>query len=429
MKILERNYHDINNALISLIAITLIFRKVNTVLILFFAIFNILYINKLNFNKKKLYFILIITSPLLLNLLFIFNNDSLLYGFKATEKYFSLLVFSVVIIGQKRRINLDQLFSYYSKGTALILVVLFFRYIVLFNDNFLKYLSGKHLWEMGYNFANSFGAHAPALNLHMAFVSIVSLYLLLKSNKDKGLKKAFHLVTFFISFGVVLYVNTRVSIIMSLVGFCIIFIYFVKNSTFIHLTVKRLILYAAIIIVGAFLFTQAFPFTVKKFTNVTFSNMDMVGRLDEFENPEKKIFNSLVTRLTIWQSAYELSKESAWIGFGASDSKTALNNYYKKSDQKFLYKYKFPVHNQFLDFLLKFGILGLLVVFIYILSMGFLGIQLRHPIPIIFCVLFFVSNITDDFLISYSGIVFSGFWFSIFANCYLNHDSKQQLEI
>ena len=76
-------------------------------------------------------------------------------------------------------------------------------------------------------------------------------------------------------------------------------------------------------------------------------------------------------------------------------------------------------------FLLKFGLMGLFASILYILTIGYLGIKSRHPIPLIFCALFFVSNITDDFLISYSGIAFSGFWFSIFAN-YIPFPSSRQ---
>jgi hypothetical protein len=43
-------------------------------------------------------------------------------------------------------------------------------------------------------------------------------------------------------------------------------------------------------------------------------------------------------------------------GVGASNSKPELVAYYKHTNQQFLAKYEFPTHNQFLDYLLKYGI-------------------------------------------------------------------------
>ena len=63
-------------------------------------------------------------------------------------------------------------------------------------------------------------------------------------------------------------------------------------------------------------------------------------------------------RVSIWKSAWELSLKNLPFGVGASDGKPELVNYYKQTNQHFLAKYEFPTHNQFLDFLLKYGILG-----------------------------------------------------------------------
>ena len=50
--------------------------------------------------------------------------------------------------------------------------------------DFFKYLKGIELWEMGYVFSKTIGIHAPALNMHLAFVSIINLYFLLKKGSN-----------------------------------------------------------------------------------------------------------------------------------------------------------------------------------------------------------------------------------------------------
>ncbi|MNF79262.1 O-Antigen ligase [compost metagenome] len=147
--------------------------------------------------------------------------------------------------------------------------------------------------------------------------------------------------------------------------------------------------------------------------------MDKVGKLDEIDHPEIKVFNSLVTRVSIWKSAWELSVQNLPFGVGAADGKSELNKYYAATNQQFLAKYEFPTHNQFLDFLLKFGILGPLVVILYIFTICYLGYDLKNGMILSFFLIFFTSNLTDDFLLRFDGIAFSGLWLSIFGSYWL----------
>jgi O-antigen ligase len=167
-------------------------------------------------------------------------------------------------------------------------------------------------------------------------------------------------------------------------------------------------------------FAKAFPFIIDKYTKVTFAHMDMVGRLDELENPEAQVYSSFVTRVSIWKTAWERAQKDLWIGVGAADGKDELNQAYVDTNQKFLAKYKFPTHNQFLDFLLKFGIAGLIGVLLYVMHVLWLSLQTKNALIFFFFVLFFTSNLTDDFLIRYDGITFSALWISVFAVIAMN---------
>lgn len=418
MKNLEKNYLKIFNFLIFAISITLIFREISTFLILLFTVFNLLFIKKLQLNKKKLIWILIISSPLLLDILFFWNNSNFITGIKATEKHLSLLLFPLFLVGHKEKIDFKKVITQYAYATCIILIVLFIRYIIVYNENFMKYLSGKHLWEMGYHFTKSFDIHAPWLNLHVSFFSIISFYLLVINWTKHYIRTIGYVMLFVLSFFFVLYINTRTAVVSTVIGFFIIaFMELIKgqNKKTIIKRITALIIFVAISLT---VFVKVFPYSLKKYSSGTFSNLDKIGRLDEFENPEKEVYNKLVTRLSIWKSSIELAKKSPIYGYGAADSKTELYNYYEDTNQKFLSKFQFQVHNQFLDFFLKYGVLGLICVFMFLFGIGYIGLKLKNPIIISFFLLFFLANITDDFLIIYSGIAFSGLWFSIFANNY-----------
>jgi hypothetical protein len=51
-----------------------------------------------------------------------------------------------------------------------------FLFFVVNLDLIAKYQSGVDLWEMGYVFCERIGMQAPALNMHMAFVTIMRLF-------------------------------------------------------------------------------------------------------------------------------------------------------------------------------------------------------------------------------------------------------------
>jgi len=325
------------------------------------------------------------------------------------------------IIGNYQRVNFIKLTRTYVILTTLVLLFFFIRFNIIYPELINKYFNGIDLWEMGYQFANSIGIHAPALNMHLAFVSVCALYFVFESfhNHEKVKAKIFYFIVFLLSFFFVLFVNTRMALVNVLVGFFLVFFFEIRSK----FNLKKIVLAAITIVVllGGilFLFVQKDPYMKEKYSTVSFAYMDKVGKLDEIDHPEVKVFNSLVTRVSIWKSAWELSLKNLPFGVGASDGKPELNKYYAETNQKFLAKYEFPTHNQFLDFLLKFGILGPLVVILYIFTIGYLGYDLKNAIILSFFITFLTSNLIDDFLLRFDGIAFSGFWFSVFGSYWL----------
>ena len=126
MTISEKNFNKIFNYFLGLIAIAMIFRKPCTLLIVLFAIFNLLSIKKLNFSKQSLVLVFLIASPLLLEIIMFWNNDSFGNGLKSLEKYSSLLIFPLFILGNYQRIQFLKILRFYSIITTIILLFFFF---------------------------------------------------------------------------------------------------------------------------------------------------------------------------------------------------------------------------------------------------------------------------------------------------------------
>lgn len=421
MNISEKNFNKIFNIFLFLIASTMIFRKPCTGLIILFAIFNLFFLKKLKFTKTSLLLAAVIASPLLVEILLFWNNDSYSMGLKSIEKSVSLLIFPLFILGNYQRVQFYKLLQFYSFATTGIMLFFFIRFMAVAPDLMNKYLNGIDLWEMGYQFSNSIGIHAPALNMHLAFVTIITLYFVFNAFRERksAIIKIANFTIFTLSFFFVLFVNTRMALFNMLIGFVLVFFYeVIRKYNF-----KKVVAISAVglVLLGSIflLFVSKNPYMKEKYSSVTFAYMDKIGKLDEIENPEIKVFNSFVTRASIWKSVWELSLQSLPFGVGASDGKPELIKYYKQTNQHFLAKYEFPTHNQFLDFLLKYGFLGPIVVFLYIFTIGYLGFDLKNAIVISFFFIFFTSNLTDDFLLRFDGIAFSGLWFSIFGSYWL----------
>ena len=421
MNISEKNFNKIFNIFLFLIASTMIFRKPCTGLIILFAIFNLFFLKKLKFTKISLLLAAVIASPILVEILLFWNNDSYSMGLKSIEKSVSLLIFPLFILGNYQRVQFYKLLQFYSFATTGIMLFFFIRFMAVAPDLMDKYLNGIDLWEMGYQFSNSIGIHAPALNMHLAFVAIITLYFVFNVFRERksAIIKIANFTIFTLSFFFVLFVNTRMALFNMLIGFVLVFFYeVIRKYNF-----KKVVAISAVglVLLGSIflLFVSKNPYMKEKYSSVTFAYMDKIGKLDEIENPEIKVFNSFVTRASIWKSAWELSLKSLPFGVGASDGKPELIKYYKQTNQHFLAKYEFPTHNQFLDFLLKYGFLGPIVVFLYIFTIGYLGFDLKNAIVISFFFIFFTSNLTDDFLLRFDGIAFSGLWFSIFGSNWL----------
>lgn len=420
MKISEKKYIQIFNILLLLISLCLPFGKLSNLAIILFALFNIVFNNNKNY-KLGLRASLLMLIPLLLEILFFWNNDSFSLGIKSIEKYISLLVFALFLITQYKIINFEKLLKYYSIGMVFIMIFLEIRFVVLFPELADKYKEGRDLWEAGYKLTESFKVHAPALNLQLSFVGCVCAYFFIKAffNKSSLWIIFSNFLLFILSFLHVLIVNTRMSLVCVLVGVIFILFFEVKKYFSLQKLLVSSLIFMTLLLTVISVYIYNNPFMVEKYTSFTFKNIDKVGRIDELENPEVEAYNSAVTRLSIWKTTIELANQTPVFGVGSSDANPTLFKHYVSTNQKFLSKYNFPVHNQYLNYYLKFGVLGIIGILIYFSGIYYLGIKLKNALIIAFGIIISISNLTDDFLNRFDGIGFASFFYSIIIAYYL----------
>ncbi len=418
MMISREKFNLINNWLLIVILSTIFFRAFSTILIFVYAIFNLVHYKYLSYDKKIIPFFLILAIPFLLEIGFLWNNLDSPNIFKPLEKVLSFFIFPLFIMLNYKGYKLYYITDYYRKISTFLIVILMIRFCIIAPGYVNKYINGIHLWEMGYVFTDSFGNHAPAVNMHIAFVVVLNLFFMLK-NYPKI--KLYNLVLLIASVISLFIINTRLSL-----GSCILCCLIVVISfAYRKYKVRSIYFIGVFTIVTSFTLVIAFisnPYMKEKYSKVTFANMDKIGKLDEVENPDEVLHNALVTRVSIWKSTIELGHNTLWTGVGSAKAKQELFKYFEKTNQKFLAKYDFPVHNQFLDYFLRFGIMGIVTLLVYFFILFKFSFTSNNIIGFCFVMNFFLSNLFDDFLIRFDGIVFSAIWFSLIVKFSLLKD-------
>lgn len=422
----EKNYQKLN-FFILLLASLILLRKTATIVIIVFFVFSL--INYKHYYNKEVVKVLkiglIINIPILLECVFFWNNDSAYLGMKSLEKSISCLLLPFLIIPHFEHINAFKILKKYSVYTAIILIVSLVAFAFFEHSYFEKYLKGIDLWQMGYTFSDDFmGIHAPALNMYISFISIYILHLIINefslNSFSRKVIKLFGL--FLVLFFFLLVINTRIALLTFVLNAIVLFIF-----SKIAIRKKIIIVILSLITLGAIttVFIDKFPYTLDKYTVHLFNDMDKVGKLDEIDHPEINAFSSLVTRISIWKSAYEVGKENFVFGVGSADAHEALVNHYRETDQRFLTKYGLITHNQFLNFFVKYGIVGLLCCFIYMFYPLYLSIKTNNIIIFCFFLNFLISNITDDYLNKFDGLVYTALWYSLFTCYYLKYKTNK----
>ncbi len=418
MIVSQKKYNQVNQLFIVLIACIIVFRNICTPILIIYFLFNFWHYKYINVEKKHINDIILISTPFFINLFFFFTNDSFSGITKSVEKVLTLAIFPLLILTNPN-FNIKFILDKYRIWFSIILFLTLLRFILIYPEKIIKYLNGIDLIEVGYQYAISLGTHAPALNMHVAFLTVVNFYFLINgliSRISKSIVK--NIVLFLLSFILILIINTRLALLNVVVCLLVVLVRELSQRFSLKKIVIALIFGLIFLVTTLGLYVKINPYMKEKYSSATFAHIDKVGKLDEIKSPEKVVFNALVTRVSIWKSASELALDNLVIGVGASDSKNELNHYFEKTNQHFLAKYKFPVHNQFLDYTIKFGILGFVVCTLYLFYPFYKQKSLPKYSTLFICfgIIFFTSNLVDDFLLRFDGIVFSGLFYTLFSS-------------
>jgi len=251
---------------------------------------------------------------------------------------------------------------------------------------------------VNHNFSEPINMHATFLSMQ---VVIALVYLLSVLIKQKSLNyKAFYITCIFILFAGLIQLCSKS------VFFCLFLVINVaipfflldghKRRNFMMITASvSIILIAGILNSGTF--RERYVSDLKSdLTDAT------IGETTE-------------SRLARWRVTGELISTHPIIGYGAGSEVSLLQNafYEKKYYNSFLHQLN--AHNQYLSFLLKSGIIGLLI-YIATLIAGFrMAFKRKDLLFFTFMLLIAIVSTSEDILDVDKGVIFYAFFFSFFS--------------
>jgi type III secretory pathway component EscS len=142
---------------------------------------------------------------------------------------------------------------------------------------------------------------------------------------------------------------------------------------------------------------------------------EVIWEIDRYRlgfDPNEK---SVVQRYLYLDAGWKIAREHLLYGEGNGDVKLAFKNYYESIDSPLSDKWRRRAHNQFLTFLISFGIPGLIITVLALVAPVFLAGRGRSFLAVGFMILFLLSMLNEDTLETSAGAVFVAFFYAIFV--------------
>lgn len=342
----------------------------------------------------------------LLNLIGLIWTENMEYGFLTIEKTLTILVFPFVISGVglgKEHFN-QILLTFVLACSAVAISGLYFAY-----DTYS--ITG----DAGFFYSNHLFSHVGTQGVYFALYSNLSIlfltYLWITRSESKlkiwqVLPLGFFLLAItFLSAG-------RMSILSLLVCFLIYVGYLVVSK-------KQYVLGTALIFVLISVLVSAiyiFPNTVQRFksiTNIEF-NYENMNPVNQFQRENKKEnWNGLTLRLATWNCGIDVIKKHPWFGVGTGDYSDELIKAFEARKFYYMLNMGGGIHNQYMEALISWGIIGLGVFLYGILYPFYLAFRQKNYLYCAFLIIFLLAFLTESVLSRYSGIVLYALFGSI----------------
>jgi O-antigen ligase len=321
-------------------------------------------------------------------------------AWKDWEKQLALLLFPLIFSINGLDLQKYKLPLFKAFGLSCLITVIWL-YIYAWRTMRFNGLGPRSLFSapfMNHNFTMPIDLHATYFSMYIAISLITFTYLLLRSRR-RSWGRLLNGLAILILLASLLQLASRAVWVAVMVMMVTLPFFLMERRP-----ARRFIL-VAIPLAACFLFAMI---KVSTFTDRYIVDLK-VDLSASAEDP-----GILEPRIVRWKCAWELIRASPWIGYGTGAEVSVLKERYYDRRLYSSYVHELNAHNEYLSFLLKTGLLGLLV-YLALLATGFRqAIRSRDAFFYGFLVIAFCVCFSENILDTNKGIFFFGFFFSIF---------------
>lgn len=286
---------------------------------------------------------------------------------------------------------------------------------ILLVDNFLNYFGTRPFLNFDdeiFNYYHTYYSFTNLLEMHPTYLGayiIFSLSLLLKKLITTKTHKLPTILALLLLTSGVVFINSR--IIFSLYVFLIfstllfsLFLLYKKRKN----RILTLVMFVTVMAV----------FSIVKILSNTFIGTRLTNELQwELTDQRDTNYNKKITadsRIARWQSSIEAISKKPVFGYGTYSEKDVLSGYYKRNGLLISYKNRYDSHNIYLSFLVEYGILGLSLLLLYLISNLYFALKAKDIEYFIFFAMICVVSIFESYLQNNAAVTFVALFGSVF---------------
>ncbi|WP_025665430.1 O-antigen ligase family protein [Aquimarina megaterium] len=132
--------------------------------------------------------------------------------------------------------------------------------------------------------------------------------------------------------------------------------------------------------------------------------------------------SSMQERMMIWSGWWNSYKENPIFGYGTGDAQNALDYGNYLLGNNFFIFYEYNSHNQYLDSLLRFGLIGFGILVVILIKGYRIAFKQTNNLLLIFLILVSIFFLTENVLQRQRGIVFFSFFYLLLINFNSNEE-------
>ena len=141
---------------------------------------------------------------------------------------------------------------------------------------------------------------------------------------------------------------------------------------------------------------------------------EVIWEIDQYRKGANPSGHSLTQRLEYLRTGWALFRENPLMGCGTGDIRNAFDRKYEEMNSPLLPEWRLRAHNQFLSFMIAFGLAGFFLILLALIVPAFLERRSGSFFTLMFFLVSLLSFLNEDTLETQAGVAFFAVFYSLF---------------